>query len=1151
MDIKTNLVSNDSKSELCTTYNFQNSDTAGLRSVQQLEFKTSLLEAVEELRFRRAAESRYEDQIRNLAVEKQELEWQKESLQHQCNVLSSQHEEAMAVLKKQFQTRINAVEEEKGKFQISMESKEREISGLKEELKGLQVSKYSLEKKLSELEQKVQLQTVAKDNQLSQLSEVEKRFAAISRQCGLVRQAHEKLEQNVDEATRLNKKLITVNKHQENMIHNLKQELEKVTANLIRSKVTSQCKLGEENIHVTEQQQQLEELKEKLQMKTELNKRISRDALTFQEGKKEVLKLLNQTQQLLQRQELALNRTEKELKVYGEKHQILERDNELLRQKAKGNEDRFQILERENEKSTARWKKEEDRLNEENLRIKSELESFKKAHAECQEIQSKLSMQNVQQGQQIYRLQNNLKHFEQHSEQEIAGEQTCVNEALMVNDNKIKQAGMHSMIEEKIKDESSERDDINQEISIHSEDGMINTDNIVTNSNIWSPDTVNSAAKMPEKATDNGAVFVNERQYTIVSTLTINAGEPNDTRQGETGNTCNEAEFASAKINLQCTSVCLAEVPTKGGKKLPDSADALGVCSVDIGQQTDSITHKVDGGRTEAVYDMNDKMKTTQCDKGVFINESPRTEAKAAACSTEIITKEGDANKVRDDTIQSQQSSFDLVSHPVLDETKNEQKSSLQKQHEHSQANILIGENCANDNIVELCQFHKPCSKSDVSPIKLPTDHCIPSIASCKINSSVDVDSKPQSDISVKIGNLGSNNHEEDIIKEISSNAQNNLVSTDDQQKEPHNLETMISDSEANQDIQVMVSNAEALGNQKQLLGNFTQSDDCLIMTSIHSPNFICNTDHSMVLAPISQSTEETNGSANGFESTAESQQTAATKMDLHAEVLESRATSKLTENKLKPSFINASINLVATIALDHKNKTSTSDIKCPSTKAPSQSGWKLCELPFLDSGEEKDMLNKAATSLSVSLLRDKLEDPDVSRRIPSAFTFPKQIGEISLRNSSATDSPSTKRLNDTFNTSSIPLYPKRNSGEWNTTAQTFSDFSQPADQEKLCSSSREGSTIPFSSASMKHQGQFTETSSISCSQSYFHPLSPEVSTSNTMPATPVLLFEEEADPQYAIIKGHISKIERFLSLDRLKHTRKRKAECVIKITPT
>ncbi|XP_059507829.1 coiled-coil domain-containing protein 73-like [Stegostoma tigrinum] len=999
-----------------------------------------------------------------------------------------------------FQTRVNAVEEEKGKFQLSTEAKEREINGLKEELKGLQ-------------EQKVHLQTVAKDNQLSQLSEVEKRFAAISRQCGLVKQAHEKLEQNVDEAARLNKKLMTANKHQENIIHDLKQELEKVTANLIRSKVTSQCKLGEENIQVTEQQQQLQELKQKLLMKTELNKRLSRDVLAFQEDKK-----------------------------------ILEKDNELLREKAKENEDKFQILERENEKSTAQWKKEEARLNEENLLIKSELESFKKAHAECQKMQRKLSAQNIQQGQKIQRLENNLKHFEQHTVQETAGEQNCVSEALIVNDDKIKQAGVHNSIEEEIK-ESSERDDTKQEISIHGEEGMINTDNIVTNSDIWSPDTAKPTAEMPEKATDNRALFVNERPYTSVSTLTVNAGEPNDTQQGETGNTRNDAELASAKIKLQCTSVCLAEVPIEGGKKLPDSADALGVCSADVGQQTDSNTHKFNGGRTEAVYDMNDKTKTTQYDKGVFINESPRTEARAAACTTEIITKEGDANEAQKDTVQTEQSIFDLVCQPVL-EIKNEQKSSLQQQHEHSQADIPMEENC----VIELCQFHKPCSKSDVSPIKLPIDHCIPSIVPCKINSSVDVGGKSKS------GNLRYDNHEEDTIKEVSSNAQNNLVSTEDQQKEPLSLETIISDGGAVQDIQVTVSNAEALGNQKQLLGNLAQSNDCLIMTSIHSPNFIGNADHSMVLAPISQSTEETNSNVNGLEPTVENQQTVISKMDLHAEVLETTGISKITENKLKFSFTSPSVNPVATIALDHQNKTSTSQIDCTNTKAPSQSDLKFCELPFLDSEKENDISNKAATSLSVSLWRDESDAPVASRRTPSAFTFPRQIGEISLRNSGAADSPSTKRLNDTFNTSSIPLYPKRNSDEeWNTIAQTYSDFSQRTDRERPCSSSSKGFKIPFSFASMKHQGKFTETST--CSQSYFHPQSPEikgpeVSTSNTMPATQDLLFEEETDSQYAIIKGQISKIERFLSLDRLKHTRKRKAdnsttEYVIKITPT
>lgn len=43
------------------------------------------------------------------------------------------------------------------------------------------------------------LQTRSKDNDLSQLEEVEKRFSALSRQCAMLKQAHEKLEQNGNE----------------------------------------------------------------------------------------------------------------------------------------------------------------------------------------------------------------------------------------------------------------------------------------------------------------------------------------------------------------------------------------------------------------------------------------------------------------------------------------------------------------------------------------------------------------------------------------------------------------------------------------------------------------------------------------------------------------------------------------------------------------------------------------------------------------------------------------------------------------------------------------------------------------------------------------------------------------------------------------
>lgn len=42
----------------------------------------------------------------------------------------------------------------------------------------------------------MQLQTQVKDSHLNQLGEVEKRFRTISRQSAVVRQVHEKLEQN-------------------------------------------------------------------------------------------------------------------------------------------------------------------------------------------------------------------------------------------------------------------------------------------------------------------------------------------------------------------------------------------------------------------------------------------------------------------------------------------------------------------------------------------------------------------------------------------------------------------------------------------------------------------------------------------------------------------------------------------------------------------------------------------------------------------------------------------------------------------------------------------------------------------------------------------------------------------------------------------
>ncbi|XP_039600891.1 coiled-coil domain-containing protein 73-like [Polypterus senegalus] len=212
------------------------------------------------------SEVQFEKHIRKLLIDKQELQWQKESLQYQSDMAAKEHKEALITLRKQFQERISGIEGDKGKYQLSAGLKEKEISGLKEEFKKLQLSNYSLQKKLSELEQKLQLQNATKDSHLIQLSKAEKRYKVIIHQFGLIKQAHEKLELNVEEAMHLNKKLTTINKNQEATIQCLKQEIENKNKELIKSRVTITCRKGEENSILKGKEQCQQELQLKIKM---------------------------------------------------------------------------------------------------------------------------------------------------------------------------------------------------------------------------------------------------------------------------------------------------------------------------------------------------------------------------------------------------------------------------------------------------------------------------------------------------------------------------------------------------------------------------------------------------------------------------------------------------------------------------------------------------------------------------------------------------------------------------------------------------------------------------------------------------------------------------------------------------------------------
>ncbi|XP_056908407.1 coiled-coil domain-containing protein 73-like [Takifugu flavidus] len=276
-----------------------NRDSAIL--LQMLDFKTHLQEAVEELHARRDAAARFEEQMGELVTENRELEWAKERLQHQRETVAKQHAESVDSVEKKFQAKMKSIEEEKGKCEASVEIKDKEINSLKAELKSAQLLKVNLEKRISGLEQTLLLQSRSKENQLRKLGEVEKRFGILSRQCAAFKQAHEELEQSVDEAVSRNVQLAAANARQEQLITSLTKE-------------------------------------------TKMMKTLVEENAAVRREKLEVVRALQHTQQLLLSQTQAVSRAELELRTEAEQHQALKQEHEVMRERSKTLEDKLAQL---------------------------------------------------------------------------------------------------------------------------------------------------------------------------------------------------------------------------------------------------------------------------------------------------------------------------------------------------------------------------------------------------------------------------------------------------------------------------------------------------------------------------------------------------------------------------------------------------------------------------------------------------------------------------------------------------------------------------------------------------------------------------------------------------------------------------------------
>ncbi|XP_066853624.1 coiled-coil domain-containing protein 73 isoform X9 [Anser cygnoides] len=429
-------------------------------------------------------EINYEDQISKIVVEKQELEWQKETLQHQTDMLQQQNKEAMAAFKKQLQARMFAMEEEKGKYQLAVETKEKEIDGLKETLKALQEE-------------------------------------AVSK------------------------------------------------------------KVKEENTQI--------------------------------KGEKlEILSSLQCVQELLQRITQTNIRMESELNALKEEYQTLERDNELQREKAKENEEKFLNLQNEHEKALRTWKKDEANMRREIATIKNELNSLKGDQGHLEDYPPPRGNQHAEQVESLQSGQEPSKY----SEMQTTQKENESMQSILRKDSIL-----------------GHEDEIEVKNSLNIEELQIEQNLQVLENSF--KDEINVASHYEEKQRE-----VSPRNTLCTDTDLITQGRTSEIRVTE----CKEAE------NLETTyRMLLEESNAKLEQKLQDSTDPVAACHTETrkvfldstdtvfyeknaSQDTNSSKQELYNTTHESICTEADKQSNTIEHNSALMPEASEKESEAVIC---------------------------------------------------------------------------------------------------------------------------------------------------------------------------------------------------------------------------------------------------------------------------------------------------------------------------------------------------------------------------------------------------------------------------------------------------------------------------------------------------------------------------------------
>ncbi|NXX46547.1 CCD73 protein, partial [Tricholaema leucomelas] len=499
-------------------------------------------------------------------------------------------------------------------------------------------------------DQKLQMHLTAKEEHQKKLNEVERCYATIASQFGVVKGVHGKLEHSVQEAIQLNKKLTSVNKRQETEISNLKEELKKVTADLIRSKVTSQCRVGEENINLAAKEKQFQELQQKIRMETAVSKKVQEENTQIKEEKLEILSSLQCVQELLQRTTQTNVRMESELNTLKEEYQTLERDNELQREKAKENEGKFLNLQNEHEKALRTWKKDEENMRREIETLKNELNSFRSVHRHLEDHPP----QRNQHAEQRQNLQSSEGHSKDSDVQAVQENNQCM-ESTITKDSNL----------------GHQQTEVQNAIPLSTEE-LQTEQKTLTLTDLQVPenrskDEINVASSCEEKQRE-----ASPRNTLCADTDLIAQGQTpeisvTEGKEAESlGATCRmllDENSAKSEQKHQDSSKPLAGCHTQTGKVLSHRADTTGAYRKSGSQEAGSNKPELCGITEESICSKADrKSHTTEHNKSVLTSEAPKTESEAVVCSEKNAVCEGST-----DNHQAKEPRFGTLSYNKID----------------------------------------------------------------------------------------------------------------------------------------------------------------------------------------------------------------------------------------------------------------------------------------------------------------------------------------------------------------------------------------------------------------------------------------------------------------------------------------------------